>query len=83
VLIVSRNYLGSINHSLLTAQTLKGMGADVIGWIFNDQYLQYEQEIADWSGYPRIGSIPFVAQPNKAFVAAQAAIIRPELLQRL
>lgn len=83
VLIVSRNYLGSINHSLLTAQTLKGMGADVIGWIFNDQYLQYEEEIEDWSGYPRIGSIPYVVEPNKAFVAEQAALIRPELLQRL
>lgn len=83
VLIVSRNYLGSINHSLLTAQILKGMGADVIGWVFNDQYLHYEDEIAAWSGYPRIGSIPFIAKPNKAFVAAQAALIRPELLQRL
>ncbi|MGL6268367.1 MAG: dethiobiotin synthase, partial [Chitinophagaceae bacterium] len=49
VIIVSRNYLGSINHSLLTAQILKQAGAKIIGWIFNDQFMQYEKEIAAWT----------------------------------
>jgi dethiobiotin synthetase len=40
VILVSRNYLGSINHSLLTAQVCKQRGMDVLGWIFNDDYLQ-------------------------------------------
>lgn len=83
VVIVSRNYLGSINHSLLTAKVLKDMGADVAGWIFNDQYLQYEEEIVQWSGFPRIGSIPRADLPDRLFVQEQARRIAPALKQML
>ena len=83
VVIVSRNYLGSINHSLLTAKVLNDMGADVAGWIFNDQYLQYEEEIVQWSGYPRIGSVPRAALLDRSFVQEQANRIAPALKQML
>ncbi len=83
VLLVSRNYLGSINHSLLTAAYCKQMGLRVAGWIFNDQYLQYEQEIADWSGYPILGSIPFTQNPDRSFINSQAAQMRLSLLPLL
>ncbi|MFY7651251.1 MAG: ATP-dependent dethiobiotin synthetase BioD, partial [Chitinophagaceae bacterium] len=56
VILVSRNYLGSINHSLLTAAVCKQLNLDVIGWIFNDEFMQYEEEIVEWSGYPKIAS---------------------------
>ena len=81
VILVSRNYLGSINHSLLTAQTCRNNGLDVFGWIFNDQYLSYEEEIVNWSGYPKIMSIPFSENIGKEFVHQQAAALRPLLLQ--
>jgi dethiobiotin synthetase len=83
VILVSRNYLGSINHSLLTANICKQRGIDVLGWIFNDQYLNYEHEIVTWSGYPKIGSIPFTEILDKAFVKAQAKAIRLSLQQLL
>jgi dethiobiotin synthetase len=83
VLLVSRNYLGSINHSLLTAAACRAQGLRVAGWIFNDQYLHYEQEIAQWSGMPAIASIPFRADPDKEFVRQQAARLRPDLLAAL
>jgi dethiobiotin synthetase len=83
VILVSRNYLGSINHSLLTAEACRAHSLKVAGWIFNDQYGQYEHEIVQWSGLPSIGSIPFTDHPDKAFVQAQAAILRPALLQTL
>jgi dethiobiotin synthetase len=83
VILVSRNYLGSINHSLLTATACRVHGLRVAGWIFNDQYGQYEHEIEKFSGLPSIGSIPFTDHPDKAFVQAQAAIVRPALLQAL
>lgn len=83
VILVSRNYLGSINHSLLTANICKQRGIDVLGWIFNDQYLDYENEIVSWSGYPKIGSIPFTEMLDKAFVKAQADAIRLSLQQLL
>ncbi|HXL55099.1 MAG TPA: dethiobiotin synthase, partial [Chitinophagaceae bacterium] len=41
VILVSRNYLGSINHSLLTAAVCKQRKVNVTGWIFNDQYMNY------------------------------------------
>ncbi len=80
VLLVSRNYLGSINHSLLTAAYCKQLGLRVAGWIFNDQYLQYEQEIAEWSGYPVLGSIPFAEKLDKTFINHQAAQMLLSLL---
>jgi dethiobiotin synthetase len=72
VILVSRNYLGSINHSMLTAAYCRQQALDVAGWIFNDQYLDYENEIAAWSGYQRLGSIPPAPVINGDFVAAQA-----------
>ncbi len=38
VIIVSKNELGSINHSLLTAAVLKKEKVDVAGWIFTEEY---------------------------------------------
>jgi dethiobiotin synthetase len=79
VLLVSRNYLGSINHSLLTAAACRREGLRVAGWIFNDQYMRYEQEIAQWSGIPAIASIPFEDDLSRDFVREQAIRIRPAL----
>jgi dethiobiotin synthetase len=83
VILVSRNYLGSINHSLLTATACRIHGLRVAGWIFNDQYGQYEHEIVQWSGLPSLASIPFTDHPDKAFVRVQADIVRPALLRAL
>lgn len=79
VILVSRNYLGSINHSLLTAAACAEKKLDVAGWIFNDQYLDYEREIASWTGYSILASIPRADHVTKEFIAAQAARIRPDL----
>jgi len=76
LILVSRNYLGSINHSLLTARVCKEEGLNVMGWIFNDQYLDYETEIVKWSGYPSLGSIPHCESPNKEFVKEQASRLK-------
>jgi dethiobiotin synthetase len=83
VILVSRNYLGSINHSLLTAEACKMRGVRVAGWVFNDQYGHYEAEIAGWSGLPVLGSVPFKEGPDTEFVKAQATLLRAGLLERL
>jgi dethiobiotin synthetase len=80
-ILVSRNYLGSINHSLLTAAICKQRNIDVLGWIFNDTYLDYEDEIVQWTGYPKIASIPFAKCINKTFILQQANEIRLSLQQ--
>lgn len=79
VILVSRNYLGSINHSLLTAEVCKQYKLDVLGWVFNDRYMSYEDEIVYWSGFPKIASIPVVPQADAAFIAAQAALMKDAL----
>lgn len=79
VILVSRNYLGSINHSLLTAVVCKQHDLDVMGWIFNDQYMHYEEEIVQWSGYKKIGSVSFAKTIDKAFIKNEADKIRISL----
>ncbi len=83
VILISRNYLGSINHSLLTAQICKANNLDVIGWIFNDQYLNYENDIERWSGYKRIYSVPHIKGVNKTFIQQQALLIKETLISCL
>ncbi|TWW00314.1 dethiobiotin synthase [Chitinophaga pinensis] len=72
VIIVSQNYLGSINHALLTAQVLKQRGIPVLGWIFSGAYHTNETEVVEWSGYPLLGRIPHTALVDRAFVKEQA-----------
>jgi len=79
VLLVSQNYLGSINHSLLTAQVCRQMKIPVIGWVFNDQYLHYEEEIIQWSNFPRIATIPYSEEKDGIFINSQAAAISKHL----
>jgi dethiobiotin synthetase len=79
VLIVSKNELGSINHSLLTAAVLKKEKINVAGWIFTDNYLDYESEIAGWTGYPVIGSVKHLAVISKKTIREEALKLRPSL----
>jgi dethiobiotin synthetase len=78
LVLVSRNYLGSINHSLMTAAVCRDYGLDVAGWVFNDQYLNYEHEIVQWSGYPVLFSVPLMNTISKQSVRAAAENIPPE-----
>lgn len=79
VIIVSRNYLGSINHSLLTARVGQSKRLNFLGWVFNDRYLDYENEIVQWTGIPAIASIPFSEHVDQAFIKQQADRIKPLL----
>ncbi|HJU45733.1 MAG TPA: dethiobiotin synthase [Chitinophagaceae bacterium] len=83
VILVSRNYLGSINHSLLTAQVCKVNNIKVPGWIFNDNYLNYEKEISEWTGFPVIGRISFSENIDKEFIRQQAFLIQGPLRETL
>ena len=69
LVLVSRNYLGSINHSLMTAAICRSHGLNVAGWIFNDQYMDYAQEIAGWSGLPILFTMPKLDTLSKNTIA--------------
>ncbi|MES2329739.1 MAG: dethiobiotin synthase [Bacteroidota bacterium] len=83
VILVSRNYLGSINHSLLTAAYCRSHGIEVAGWIFNDDYMNYEEEIVQWSDYPSLGSVPKMEPIDKTTVHEQAMRIKSSLIGKL
>jgi dethiobiotin synthetase len=78
LILVSRHYLGSINHSLLTAAACKAAGVEVAGWVFNDNYLDYSAEIVRWSGYPAIFSLPNLDRIDPATISQLAARFREE-----
>jgi dethiobiotin synthetase len=83
VILVSRNYLGSINHSLLTAHVCRQKNIRVLGWVFNDQYMDYEDDIVRWSGYPKLGSVSKLDKVDKEAISAAAEKIKRNLLQFL
>ena len=83
LILVSRNYLGSINHSLMTAKLCRSYGLDVTGWVFNDDYLDYEAEIADWSGYPILFSLPLFDSVSRQTILEAARRYEQDIKQAL
>lgn len=58
VILVSRHYLGSINHTLLSIEVLKSKGFSIVGIIFNgDENERTEKVILEMSGIKLIGRI--------------------------
>jgi dethiobiotin synthetase len=73
VILVSRHYLGSINHTLLSCEVLKARNIQVEGILFNGtENKQTEKVIEQLSGYPVLGRIDPVKRVTKRFVKEQA-----------
>lgn len=83
VILISRNYLGSINHSLLTANLCRQKGIRVMGWVFNDHFMDYEDDIVQWSGYPKLASIGKLGDIDSSVIRAEAEKMKEKLLQFL
>jgi dethiobiotin synthetase len=79
VVLVSRNTLGSINFSLITAMACKQKNIQVLGWIFNDNYLNYESDIVKWTGIQSLASVPSAPYVDNAFISEQAGLIRQKM----
>ncbi|MFM2286024.1 MAG: hypothetical protein RLZZ543_1521 [Bacteroidota bacterium] len=74
VILVSRHYLGSINHTLLSAESLMLRRLPVKGIVFNgDENPETESVILSMTGFPLLGRIPESNQLDKAFIRQQAA----------
>ena len=66
VIVVSQNYLGSINHTLLTINTLKQYQVTIKGIIFNgDANSESEDYILNYTGVSYLGKIPTLQQLDK------------------
>lgn len=80
VILVSRNYLGSINHTLLSVEALKSRGIPIAGILFNGpENLSTEEVIAHQTGIPVLGRIPDLEAINKSTVSAVAKQLKTQL----
>jgi dethiobiotin synthetase len=74
VVVVSRHYLGSINHTLLTLFALRAHDIPVTGIVFNGEELpDTERIIATMSGVPVLGRVPSFGEVSQGSVSAFAA----------
>lgn len=73
VILISRNYLGSINHTLLTAEVLRHRKIPVAGIIFNgEENTSSEDFIIKYTGLRRLPSIRQEADFCKETIAEYA-----------
>lgn len=82
VIVVSRHYLGSINHTLLTIEALKNKGLKCFGIIFSgEENKSTENIILKMSGVPALGRIDQEPYFDKNVVKEYADIFRDQLIQ--
>lgn len=80
VIVVSRHYLGSINHTLLTLEVLKSRKIDVAGIVFvGDENSATESIILMKTGVRFLARIPIADEVNQHFIKEQAQRIAPHL----
>jgi dethiobiotin synthetase len=73
VVVVLKNYLGSINHSLMTLELLKQRNIRVLGVVFNgDRNFESEKYILDYASVSCLGRIPFTKELSTEFVIEQS-----------
>lgn len=76
-IVVSRNYLGSINHTLLTLDYLKSQNIHLEGIVFvGETNTETEAIIETVSALPILARIPWTEKLNKEFVQEQANELR-------
>jgi dethiobiotin synthetase len=85
VVVVSRHYLGSINHTLLTLEALRGRGALVLGVVFNgDELPDTERIISKLGRIDILGRVPKLTAVTAATIqelANQRVVELPDLSQ--
>lgn len=80
VIVVSRHYLGSINHTLLTLEALKAKKIPVFGIIFSgDEHPSTEKIIKSMGNTPILGRINNEPYFDKNVVKEYADKLLPEL----
>lgn len=73
VILVSSNYLGAINHTLLSVEMLKKYTVPILGIIYNGGPRSENQSIIEhMSQIPTLGVIPQLASINKETISNEA-----------
>ena len=80
VILVSRHYLGSINHTLLSVSALAQFGIPIAGIIFNgNENLSTERVILDYSRIPFIGRMDDEGSINSETIKRYAVKLKEKL----
>ena len=80
VIVVSKHYLGSINHTLLTLQVLKSRGVQIAGIIFNGNEVKTSERIIEkMTNVPLLGRINDEELITKAVIRKYANLLKPQL----
>jgi dethiobiotin synthetase len=70
VILVSQNYLGSINHTLLSIEALKQRGIPIKGVLFNGgENASTEDYITAYAQVPHLGRVPVLTLVDKNTIA--------------
>jgi len=73
VMLVSKNYLGSINHTLLSIEALQNRDIEVLGVIYNGERSNHMRELVhETTGIPEIGSVRTSAALDREFIDTQS-----------
>lgn len=81
VIVVSRHYLGSINHTLMTIEILKSRNLNVTGIVFSgDENKSSESIILEKTGIPMIGRIDNEPYFDQNVIKNYADLFRENLL---
>ncbi len=84
IIVVSKNYLGSINHSLLTLEILKNKGYKNTGIIFNGhENKETEKIILNKTNVFLIGKISEESIVNKKVISKYAVTLKSKLMEFL
>jgi dethiobiotin synthetase len=76
VILVSQNYLGSINHTLLSIEALKQRDIPIKGIIFNGEAnLSTEDYILSYTQIPLLGSVQVLDEINQRSVIEAGKLI--------
>lgn len=77
VILISQHYLGSINHTLLTINTLKQHNISIKGIIFNgESNIESENYILNYGEVTNLGSILPLGKPNKKSIIEAGKLLR-------
>lgn len=75
VILVSKNYLGSINHSLMSFEVLKARNIKVLGWVFNGPKNESGQKyITEYSQLPTLLELPELEKINEEEIKKYAGL---------
>jgi len=84
VILVTQNYLGSINHTLLSIETLRTRGIHILGVVMNGKTDEASESfIEQYAGVKIIARIPQFKAPDNSLVSNCALSLKDSLRQLL